>query len=40
MRAKVTLTKNFGMKTGTKKPWTADSITRVIEKNKAIVQEI
>ena len=39
MRRKVTLTKNFDMKTNTEKPWNTDS-NRVIKENKAMIQEI
>ena len=40
MRAKVTLTKNFGMKASTEQLWTPSSNTRVMKENKVIVQEI
>ena len=40
MHMKTILTKNFGMKTSMKKPWTPDSNTRVIKENKAMAQEI
>ena len=40
MRAKVILTKNFGMKTSTKKQWTPNSSTRFMKENREIVQEI
>ena len=40
MCAKVTLAKNFGMKTSTKQPWSTDSNTRVVKENKAIAQQI
>ena len=39
MRRKVTLTKNFDMKTNTEKPWKTDS-NRVIKENKAMIKEI
>ena len=40
MRVKVTFTKNFCIKTSTKQPWTPDSNTTVMKKNKAMAQEI
>ena len=40
MRAKATLTRNFGIKTSMKLLWTPDSNTRVKKGNKAVVQEI
>ena len=40
MRAKVTLTKTFGIKTSTKSSLAPDSKTRVMKENKAVVQEI
>ena len=39
MRVKVTLTKNFGMKTSTEQSWNTDS-NSVIKQNKAVTQEI
>ena len=39
MRIKVTLTKNFGMKTSTEQSWNTDS-NSVIKQSKAVTQEI